>query len=51
MRILLSVATASVVLVGCSTGDDPSEQITRIDGPAVVDEDELNNGVDDSSDG
>lgn len=51
MRIALVLVVASLAIVGCSGGDDSPDQITRIDGPAVVDEDQLNNGVDDSSDG
>lgn len=43
-------AVALVAIVACSGGDDdPSDQITRIDGPAVVDEDLLNGVGDDSS--
>ncbi|MFK7917127.1 MAG: hypothetical protein AB8G14_03535 [Ilumatobacter sp.] len=45
------LVAASLLFVGCSSGDDSPNQITRIDGPAVVDEERLNNGVDDSSDG
>lgn len=43
------------VAAGCSTGsDEPSDEITRIDGPAVVDEDQGgadNGATDDPSDG
>jgi len=34
-----AVALASGSLAACSGGDEPDDQITRIDGPAVVDED------------
>lgn len=48
-KALLPVV-ALVMIAACSGGDeDPSDQITRIDGPAVIDEDELNGGGDDSS--
>jgi hypothetical protein len=33
------VALAVGSMVGCADGDEPDEQITRIDGPAVVDAD------------
>ncbi len=50
MLVLLAAAA-----VGCSDGsDEPSDEITRIDGPAVVEQDEggANNGAtDDPSDG
>ncbi|MFT6393154.1 MAG: hypothetical protein ACJA14_002683 [Ilumatobacter sp.] len=49
LKALLPVV-ALVVIVACSGGDeDPSDQITRIEGPAVVDEDVLNGSGDDSS--
>lgn len=55
MRRVLVVGALSMVAVGCSGGsDEPSNQITRIDGPAVVDEDlggADNGATDDSSDG
>jgi hypothetical protein len=34
-----SIALASGLIAACSGGDEPDDQITRIDGPAVVDED------------
>jgi hypothetical protein len=50
-RALLPVV-AVVAIAACSGGgDEPSDQITRIDGPAVVDEDELTGGGDGSSGG
>ncbi len=49
------VGVVAVLMASCSGGSDgPSDEITRIDGPAVVDEDQgrADNGAsDDPSDG
>ncbi len=40
LAIRLGVVALFVsVAAACSGGDEPSDEITRIDGPAVVDED------------
>lgn len=49
------VIAGLLMVAGCSAGsDEPSDQITRIDGPAVVDEDQGgadNGATNDPSDG
>jgi len=35
----VAIALASASAGACSGGDEPEDRITRIDGPAVVDED------------
>ena len=52
---LIVVGVVAMLMASCSGGgDEPSDEITRIDGPAVVDQDEgvADNGAsDDPSDG
>jgi len=38
-RVACAAATALAAVGACSGGDEPGERITRIDGPAIVDED------------
>lgn len=50
MRVVL--VTVLLLTAACSSGsDEPSDEITRIDGPAVVEEDEARANNDDPSDG